>query len=195
MTRDEARSILGVSPDAILAVSVGRLEAIKRPGWLLDGFAACAADCPRLQLHIVGEGPERARLRATAAAWGDRVKLPGLLPSDKLPALLAAADLFLNADHGSPAFGLSNAEALVMGSPVLATDSGAHREVVGTDGVLVPMNRHDEWLAAMRSYAGRLPESQDVRDERALRARERFSRDRMVAGYERLYGSLASGRR
>lgn len=195
MTRSDARRALNIPQDAILLAGIGRLESIKRPRWLLEGFAACAAAHPRLRLHIAGDGPERPGLLASAAPWGERVAIPGVLPSDQLPTLLAAADLFLNADHGSPAFGLTNAEALVMGTPVLATDSGAHREVIGTDGALVPMNEDTAWSKELAALVGRLPETDQTRTARAERAREKFSRARMVAGYVRLYELAAAGRR
>lgn len=191
VARNEARRALGIPESAFLLFGVGRLEPIKKPSWLLEGFAAHATSHPELRLIIGGEGPERAQLRERAGQFGERAQLPGLIPADRLPLYLAAADLFLNADHGSPAFGLSNAESLVMGTPVLATDSGAHREVVlEGDGAIVPAEAVTQWRDQLGAIVSKGPEPEATRLARVHRARARFDRAAMVYQYSNLYATL-----
>jgi glycosyltransferase involved in cell wall biosynthesis len=192
--REGARQRLGIPQDLLLFLSVGRLESIKRPRWVLEGFAQVACSLPNARLMIVGDGPERSLLKEAAERLGPAVELPGRVEAGRLPLLLAAADLFLNADHGSPAFGLANAEALVMGARVLTTDSGAHREVVlKEDGRLSPMNDLIAWKAAFAVEREHLPEESSIRAQRSQRARQRFSRDQMVTGYVELYDRVLAG--
>lgn len=192
--RDAARQEFGAAPGDILLAAVGRLEPVKRPDMILDSFLEIAAQHPRARLVIAGEGKLLAQLRERAAQspHAERISLPGKLSPDQVPRLLHAADIFLNPDHGAPAFGLANAEALTMGTPVLATDAGAHREVVRPpeDGLLVPRNDATLWTAALEQFLKHAPESPHLRRKRAAISRRRFDRSRMikrlVVVYERL---------
>ena len=58
-------------------------------------------------------------------------------PIEHLVALMFAADLFLSNSQGE-GFGLTIAEALACGTPVIAQDCSAISEVVGPGGILVP---------------------------------------------------------
>ena len=63
-TRDEARAALGV--DGRVLAAAGRLTAQKA----LDGALAALARVPDVRLLVLGDGPERSRLEARAAALG-----------------------------------------------------------------------------------------------------------------------------
>ena len=69
-----------------------------------------------------------------------------------------------------------------MGTPVLAFDIGAHREVVrgNGDGILIPEGDAAAFAAAMRNMVSSFPENAEVRNQRAEAARERFQRGRMI---------------
>ncbi len=187
----DARRMLGIHEGALHLVALGRLEKAKNPLAILDAFICSAPG--NAFLTIGGDGPQRAALEARrnrlAPRWRERVRLPGRVSQADLPALLASADLFLNADEARPAFGLSNAEALVMGTPVLTTPSGAHREVVRSpaDGWIHPAI---EWTDVLEAILASLPEPAVARKERARRARHRFARRTMIRRYERLYRQL-----
>jgi glycosyltransferase involved in cell wall biosynthesis len=187
-SREAARSEWSIREGEVLLASMARLEVAKGGALLLDAFIAVAGERPELRLVLAGEGPERAMLEARAkeAGLSDRIDLPGRLDPRRAAALLAASDCFLNADQGAPAFGLSNAEALVMGVPVIASDRGAHREVVGRDrgSLLLPASDSAAWAEVFRSFA---TEEDSIRQQRASAARVRFSRDAMAAAYEELY--------
>ena len=86
-------------------------------------------------------------------------------------------------------FGLSVVESLAAGTPVIAFARGSMAEIVrpGQTGFLVAGS--DEAVDAVGRLGGI-----DRRDCRA-EARERFSADRMVADYERLYQAITDQRR
>ncbi|MGH8904091.1 MAG: glycosyltransferase [Egibacteraceae bacterium] len=94
---------------------------------LLDGGGAV--------LTIVGEGPERERLAGLARALGVALELPGRLDPVGLRRAYAQADVVVQPSHRE-GLGLVAAEALALGLPVVATDSGGARDVL--DG-LVPV--------------------------------------------------------
>ncbi|MEM7687483.1 MAG: glycosyltransferase [Pseudomonadota bacterium] len=78
-------------------------------------------------------------------------------------------------------FGLVAAEALASGTPVIAYDNGALREVVGEGGLIVPPGD----VAGLATAIGRAKQI----DRTLCRARavKHFSVEAMVAGYEECY--------
>ena len=129
VTRGEAKAALGIAGPIV--VSLGALVARKGHDIVIDAVAAL----PDATLLIVGEGPERAKLEAQAAARGlsERVRLLGAVRHAELGRLLPAADVMALA---SASEGLANAwvEALACGVPIVIPDIGGAREVL-TDPV------------------------------------------------------------
>jgi glycosyltransferase involved in cell wall biosynthesis len=80
--------------------------------------------------------------------------------------LFAAADLFALPAAGE-AYGIAVVEALQAGLPVVATDAGAVREIVGDAGVIVPPGDEFAFGEAVRELVA----SSDRRFELARRAR------------------------
>ncbi|NOT08325.1 MAG: glycosyltransferase family 4 protein [Gemmatimonadales bacterium] len=101
-------------------VMVARLTAQKRIGL---GIQA-AARMPRpMPVTIVGDGPERSSLESLAAELGVPVHFTGALPPDRIPELLAAADVMLFPAVGE-GLGLAAIEALMAGVPVVVCRDG-----------------------------------------------------------------------
>jgi D-inositol-3-phosphate glycosyltransferase len=104
-------------------VLVARLSPQKRVDLALQALAVGGNDLPRLT--IVGEGVERPRLMALCQDLGlaERVTFTGALPPADIARVFATADaaLFPAVDEG---FGLSAAEALMAGVPVVACEDG-----------------------------------------------------------------------
>jgi len=132
------RAALGVG-SAPLAVSVGRLMAQKGLDILLAACPDLIAACPSARVLIVGDGPLRKKLEAQAVALGvqEHVKFTGYRTD--IPAILAAADVFVLASRyeGLPYTVL---EAMAARKPVVATNVTGSRDAVvpGETGFLVP---------------------------------------------------------
>ncbi|PAX06329.1 glycosyltransferase [Sphingomonas lenta] len=99
-------------------VAVGRLVAAKGFALLIDAYAR--AD-PPLPLVVLGEGPDRARFEAQAAAagLGERIRFAGFV-ADPF-AVMARAEFLVSASHNE-GFPNAIAEAMALGVPVVATD-------------------------------------------------------------------------
>jgi glycosyltransferase involved in cell wall biosynthesis len=95
-----------------------------------------------LRLLVVGVGPEERRLRGVSRDLGvaDLVEFRGWIANDDLPALHAQASCLVLASLPTPyweeQFGMVLVEAMAAHTPVLAADSGAIPEVVGSSGTL-----------------------------------------------------------
>lgn len=121
---------------------VGQFDARKNMAGLFDAFAlASARDSDEdLRLVIAGTlGRLAPRMRAALAASGlapERVITTGHVDDATLGALYAGAECLLHPAFFE-GFGLTPLEALAAGTPVVAYDAGAVREVVGDAGLLV----------------------------------------------------------
>ena len=118
---------------------------------------------------------------------GDRVRFLGPVGPEQRDELLGSVDALLHLVRFAEPFGLSMVEAMACGTPVIATRLGSVPEVVvhGETGFVV--DDLDEAVDAV----GRLGQI----DRRACRAHveERFSVDRMVEGYLRVYEGVLAG--
>ncbi|HYH46453.1 MAG TPA: glycosyltransferase, partial [Thermoanaerobaculia bacterium] len=116
-------------------LAVSALAPYKR---LEVAVAACAR--LGLELRLVGEGPERARLeRAASAASGGKaapVRFLGRVDGERLRELYRGALCLLQ--PGVEDFGIASVEALACGCPVVAAGRGGVLDVVddGVHGVL-----------------------------------------------------------
>ena len=114
---------------AFTVLGVGRLVEDKGFDELLDAAARLARP---VRVVVVGEGPHAEALRRRAARLGVALELTGRLSPAGLAQRYAAADVVAQPSRRE-GLGLVAAEALVAGVPVVATDSGGVRDVLGTD--------------------------------------------------------------
>ncbi|MDQ0251584.1 glycosyltransferase involved in cell wall biosynthesis [Sphingomonas kyeonggiensis] len=123
--RVAAKAELGVASPLVL--SVGALIPLKGHDIVVDAVATL----PGVSLWIAGEGPDRKRLEAQIErlGLGDRVRMLGSVPPERVAAALAAADAMALASERE---GLANAwlEALASGTPIVIPDVGGARQVV-----------------------------------------------------------------
>jgi glycosyltransferase involved in cell wall biosynthesis len=107
--------------DAADVIFVGRLIAEKRVDLLIDAVARLAGEGSRIRCRIIGDGPERAALRARAAARtvDDTVAFAGALPDggDVLAGMKGARVLVLPSTREG--FGMVVLEANACGIPVI----------------------------------------------------------------------------
>ncbi len=137
---------------------------------------------------VAGRGPFLERYEDLVRSLGiaDRVRFLGF--RNDLPDLMVASDVFV-LPSVAESFGLVLAEALYLGSPVLATRVGGIPEIIddGIDGRLVPPGDADALARGMELFL-----RGDVllpgRGEAAARkVRERFNFETMLKAYEAVY--------
>ncbi|HZF08592.1 MAG TPA: glycosyltransferase [Thermoanaerobaculia bacterium] len=139
--RAAARERLGMpagSNGAKAVLAVAKLAPREAPWDLLRALPFLPGD---VRLLLAGDGPARADLERLAAELGpDRVRFLGYVPYGELPALYAAADLFVHPVR-EERWGVSVAEALACGLPVVTSSrvGAAHDLVIpGGNGAVYP---------------------------------------------------------
>lgn len=146
----QVRETLGLAPGAPLLLTVARMTPQKGYDVLLAAVPKILARCPGARFAWVGEGPEQEILAATARHLGVGHAVHFLGHRDDVPALMAAADLFVlpSRFEGHP---LAALEAMALGLPVVGTRVCGLDEAVidGETGLLVPPDRPDDLAAAI----------------------------------------------
>ncbi len=143
-TRARARRVLGLKGDIVVVppgsdaivstllskrrrsehesiVCVGRLVPHKHTASIIEAIPPLLGQFPDIQVHFVGDGPERSALEALVESLGlgDHVTLHGSVTSSERDRILHTAWLSVNASEGE-GWGLSVVEANAVGVPVLA---------------------------------------------------------------------------
>lgn len=167
------------------AAVVSRLTAWKRVHLAVEASAMAG-----VELVVVGDGEERARLEALARRLGASVRFAGH-QADPRP-FVAECDVAVSASQDEP-LGLSVLEALSMERPVVAYAGGGIPEIVedGATGWLVREATAGAFARALeraRTERHRLP-SMGAKARRF--AVERGSVERMCEGYAATYEALA----
>ena len=155
-----SRASLGVPPDALLLLFVGRLQPLKAPDVLLRAAARIRETRPDLPLHVAvlggpsGSEPDWLPDLAARLGLADRVRFEAPSTRERLRDWYRAADVVAVPSHNE-SFGLVALEAQACGTPVVATDVGGLRTTVaaGASGLLVPGHAPDAWAAALLQAA------------------------------------------
>jgi len=189
-----SRAELGVEPEDVLLVFVGRVVPIKRLEVLLRALAQTRESGRRLRLALVGDGEERPGLERLAAELGISDDVFFLGYRRELQPVFAAADVaVLSSDNeGTP---VSLIEAAAAGLPAVATDVGGVHEVVSEEtGVLVPPGDPAALGNALAAIAGDEDRRRRFGAAARRRALERYDAARLLADIDALYRELLPGR-
>ncbi|MCU0269477.1 MAG: glycosyltransferase family 4 protein [Acidimicrobiales bacterium] len=197
----EALTALGLEPRRFVAF-VGRLVPEKRPDLLVEAYRKVPGSLPLVIAGRASYLDDYERRLHAAAARDPRVRLLGWVERPTLDALYAhaAAVVAPSRLEGLP---LSVLEAAAHSAPLVLSDIGPHREIVGADGPghrLVGLD--DPGVRPADRLARALAETFAAPDQNragAARLREqvlrRFSWDAAATATEELYLALRAGGR
>jgi glycosyltransferase involved in cell wall biosynthesis len=131
----EKRHELGIHPEDIVFGFAGRLIGWKGLDYALHALTKLPSSLPA-KLLFIGDGPAKNQLVMLAKQHQitDRVIFHPAVPHQELPHYLAATDVGIFPSIGDEAFGISIAEAMSCGKPVIASHLGGIPEVVGNQG-------------------------------------------------------------
>lgn len=191
----EARDAGKIEPHAI--GFAGRFVPEKGVQTLVDAFKIVVDRQPGARLVLVGDGPERPVIerRIAASGLGERVEITGWLPWEEADRRLATVAVQAVPSLWEEPFGLVAAEAMVRGTPVVASDIGGLGEVVeqGRTGRLVPPGDPEALAAAVLTLLDDREAARGIALAGQVVARERYALgpfvERMIGIYRRLSGA------
>ena len=172
--RRETRSALGLDEEAFVIGCVARVDAMK------DFPTLCAA-LDRLEgVTCLAIGKDTGTLPPTRGlvALGER---------NDVPALLDAIDLLVSVSAFGEGFSNAIGEAMASGVPVLATEVGDARRIIGIGGRIVPGRNP----AALAEAIAALRDDPQTRRAMGKAGRQRIERDfslrRSAEAFDALY--------
>ena len=183
----------------IRLLAVARLNEKKGLTYLIKAFKSVHKTYPHSNLVIVGDGPERSKLRSLIKKLNlkKHVKLKGDLPHTKIAKELKRADIFclpsVTTKEGNQE-GIPNAikEAMASGLPIVATKHGGIPELISQnkEGLLVK----ERDIQALTSRILKLIENPKMRIAMGKRGRTKikrfFNSKRQVKKLENIYSKL-----
>ena len=198
-SRSAARRAVGVPPDAVVLLFVGRIQPLKAPDVVLHAAAELLAADPalrsRLRVHVVGApsgsglaAPRQLQELAGALGIAELVHFFPPQPAGRLAEHYRAADVTVVPSHNE-SFGLVALEAQACGVPVVAAAVGGLPTAVrdGVSGVLVEGHAPRDYAVAVRAVLAR----RELLSAGARRHAARFSWDRTADALVQAYASAA----
>ena len=192
----EARSSLrnehAIPDDAVMCLFLGRLTADKGVFDLVQAFASCGKNNPKLWLMLVGPDEEGVGPRLLSTLTGEvagRLLVEGFTHTPE--RYIAAAD-FLCLPSYREGFGMVVIEAAAAGIPSIGSHIyGVSDAIVENEtGLLVPPGDAPQLAAALSRLAG----DEALRERLALAGRTRveneFRQEKVVAGYVNYFQEL-----
>lgn len=187
------RGDLGIAEDAPVIVQVGVFRQEKNQLGALEAVARLRKQIKDAQLVFVGDGPTKPPVEERAgeldAGWAHFLGY-----RTDVPAQLALADLMIQPSKAD-AMPMTVLEAMVLGVPVVATDVGDVRSMLGGEaGICIPPDDEEGLVEACANLL--------VDDDRrtamgaaARRMASTFDAAVMVHSYELLFDGAIEGRK
>ena len=161
--RFEYRQSVAVNKDALVIGTIKRLAPKYGIDTLIESFALLLSHyrkkspeiAEKLELHIVGEGPQRDDLELLAKRLDvdQQTRFFGRVLHSEVPKKLAEFDIYAALSRlDSESFGVAIIEAGAAGKPVVVSDAGGLPEVVVAEktGIVVPRAQPQQAAKALQ---------------------------------------------
>ncbi len=177
---------------------VCHLVARKNVALVLHALVEISRRVPRVELSVVGDGPQRTSLEALADRLGvrGRVRFEGSVPHGRVHSHYEKAHVFVSASRAE-SFGTSCLEAMASGLPVVSTAVGAFRETVrdGHNGYIVQQETSGELADRVTTLLQQPRLLEDFGRRARATAEQSFDWDRVVVpSYLDVYAAALGGR-
>jgi glycosyltransferase involved in cell wall biosynthesis len=181
----EARKTLGLDPEKIYMVYVGRLTQIKRPDRLIDLGRSLKLDYPKTHIIIAGAGELLQDLKLLSESESLSITFLGW--RNDIDIILSASDIAIlcSDNEGIP---LTLIQASQAGLPIVSTNVGSVSDIVldGVTGLLTEVSAN-----GLIQGVSKLLDDPDLRarlgESGQMRARDLFSSQTMAELHEELY--------
>ena len=139
--------------DAFTFISVALLRPEKRLDILIKAFAILSKHIPNIVLTVIGDGPEKNKLKLLSHKLGvnNRINFIGYQNKIAVSDILRDHDALVLSSEVET-FGVVIVEAMSVGLPVIATKCGGPESIVVAEtGVLVDSNDKNKLSVAMKN--------------------------------------------
>jgi glycosyltransferase involved in cell wall biosynthesis len=140
-----SRQSLGLSEDDFILLFSGRLIPEKGIMELIEAMLMLK-DEPHIKLLVMGssffantstDSPFISKLKEMAAMLSDRIKFTGYVDHDMIPSYLKLSDVAVVPSTWEEPFGLTVAEGMAAGLPIITTNRGGIPEMVTNQNAIV----------------------------------------------------------
>jgi glycosyltransferase involved in cell wall biosynthesis len=194
--RQRVRSNLGIGEEPLVGI-VGRFDRSKGHRFFLGAAAQVATQFPQCRFALIGRGCEA--VNPQLQAWINEFRLDGrvmLLGERRDVAELDCALDVVASSSISESFPNSIGEAMACATPVIVTDVGDCRELVGDCGIVVPPRDENALSAGLIKL---LRMSSKERADMGRRGRERimarYTLPAIAERFESLYANVQANRK
>jgi len=177
MPKEAARKKVRADHGDFIVGNVGRLSPKKDQKTLILAFALFHKMVPNSKLVIVGDGRMEKDLKAEAEQQGMKEKIIFTGNIANAYQVMSAFDLYAHSSV-SESFGRVLLEAMIARVPIVATDSGGIREVVGPEIDLQQAGDCEKLAQAMYTVY-KMPEQakKELVEKQFVRVQNTFNRD------------------
>jgi len=186
----QLKKSLGLDGCSVIGI-VGRLRKEKGHTILLDAMAKVIKEVPEAKLVVIGDGPDRNQLKRRSenlGITGNIIWLGAKEPTETLQFygimdVVVVPSLF-------EGFGLTAAEAMAAGRPVVGSDVDGLREVIhqGRTGYLVPVGDSNAMAECLVELLSNPSKAQAMGEAGRRRIEQNFSMERfpesILAAYQ-----------
>ncbi len=188
--RAKAREKLGVKQNDLVFGTVARLAYQKDPLMLLKAAKGIIKNYPETKFILIGGGPlfKDCKNFIKENKLENSIFLHGQKTPEEARELLFSFDVFVLTSkfEGLP---LAIIEAMFAGLPIIATRVGGISELVidGENGFLVEPSSLEKLTQKMIYFVEHIEEREKMGTKSQKIAKENFTLDKMIQGYEKLY--------
>jgi glycogen synthase len=183
---------ISFSPAVLLCF--GRVVNEKGFDLAIEAAAIISKKFPAIKLIVAGDGPAKEDLIQLAKKLGvqENVDFLGWVNPDEIPSIINRASIVIVPSRWKEAFGLAALQAMQLGRPVIAANTGGLPEIIdnNSNGILVE-KENAEAIADAVSF---LIENKEHAEYLGLKGKEtahtKFAWDRNIEAYNKLYKYL-----
>lgn len=138
--------------DKIQILSVSDMaDAVKNISGLIHAFRDALKENPNLQLTLVGGGPDEEKIKQLIQEFQltSAINFKGRLPHNEVLVLMHQCDFYI-CNSNTETFGMTVAEALRCGKPVISTKCGGPEEFLNTaNSILIDQKNNQQLTQAL----------------------------------------------
>lgn len=181
---DAEKKMLGQTPWRI--AYIGRLSFEKGIFDLLDAYETLILSGAKVQLRIVGDGPQKAELQEEIVKrkLSDSITCVGFV-EDIIPELLDAHIVVMPSHRES--FGLVAGQAIAAKTPVIGTRVGELPAIIGDESWIIDTHAPDQIVEKLQMMMEQYDSVIEEIGHQSEVIKEKYGYDEMISRYKRVF--------